>query len=81
MRFGVTENQCLWRLRDPASDYCSLVDVALYRILAVMITTICSDAQYLSHTETHHSVPCPPPHQTEVGIQCLETTLPKVTEA
>ena len=37
LRFGVTANLCLRRLRDPASDYCSLVDVALYRILAVMI--------------------------------------------
>ena len=24
---------------------------------------------------------CPPPYRTGVGIQCLETTLPKVTEA
>ena len=31
--------------------------------------------EYLSHTETHHSVPCPPPHQTRVGNWCLETTL------
>jgi hypothetical protein len=26
-------------LRDPARDYCSLVDVVLYQILALMITT------------------------------------------
>jgi hypothetical protein len=26
--------------------------------------------EYLSHTETHHSVQCPPPHQTEAGIVC-----------
>ena len=31
--------------------------------------------EYLSHTDTHHSVPCPSPHQTGVGIWCLETTL------
>jgi len=37
--FDVTANLCLRRLRDPARDYCSLVDVALYQILAVMITT------------------------------------------
>ena len=39
LRFDVTANLCLRRLRDPARDYCSLVDVALYQILAVMITT------------------------------------------
>jgi len=37
--FGVTANLCLKRLRDPARDYCSLVDVAIHQILAVMITT------------------------------------------
>ena len=31
--------------------------------------------EYLSHTETHHSVLCPPPHQTGVGLQGLKTTL------
>jgi len=31
--------------------------------------------EYLSHTETHHSVMCPPPYQTGVGILSLETTL------
>jgi hypothetical protein len=31
--------------------------------------------KYLSHSETHHSVLCPPPHQTGVGIGCLEMTL------
>ena len=32
--------------------------------------------EYLFHTETlHHSVLCPPPYQTGVGILCLETTL------
>jgi hypothetical protein len=31
--------------------------------------------KYLSHTETHHSVPCPPPNQSGVGILCLETIL------
>ena len=31
--------------------------------------------KYLSDTETHHSVQCPPPLQTGVGILCLETTL------
>ena len=35
--------------------------------------------EYLSkddhQTETHHSVLCPPPYQTGVGIWCLETTL------
>ena len=30
LRFDVTANLCLKRLRDPARDYCSLVDVALY---------------------------------------------------
>jgi len=39
LRFGVTAYLCLRRLRDPACDYCSLVDVALHQILAVMITT------------------------------------------
>ena len=31
--------------------------------------------KYLSNTETHHSVLCPPPYQTGVGLLGLETTL------
>ncbi len=38
LAFGVAASLCLGRLRDPACDYCSLVDVALYQILAVLIT-------------------------------------------
>ena len=35
--------------------------------------------EYLTHTETHQSVPCPPPHQTGVGTSRPETTLDGVT--
>jgi hypothetical protein len=31
--------------------------------------------EYLSHTETHHSVQCPPLNETGAVIGCPETTL------
>jgi len=60
--FGVTANLCLKRLRDPARDYCSLVDVAIHQILAVMITTTWSDAQIpIQHWDPSLSAVSPSP--------------------